>query len=154
MMTRLFGAVFGGAQAGNVKMVSPADVRQWIDAGQAVVIDVREVNEHAAERIKGAINLPLSTFEVSQLPAIPEGESWFSIAGPASVAAWPPPRRWGPATVVKSTVWKAASWLGAAWAIRSNRIGIVSASLNLQGFLPHCSRLKGLSTPVAAGSFP
>lgn len=73
MMNRLFGAVFGGAQAGNVKMISPADVRQWIDAGQAVVIDVREVNEHVAERIKGAINLPLSTFEVSQLPAIPEG---------------------------------------------------------------------------------
>lgn len=79
MMTRLFGAVFGGAQAGNVKMVSPADVRQWIDAGQAVVIDVREVNEHAAERIKGAINLPLSTFEVSQLPAIPEGKAGFPL---------------------------------------------------------------------------
>jgi hypothetical protein len=136
MMTRLFGAVFGGAQAGNVKMVSPADVRQWIDAGQAVVIDVREVGEHAAERIKGAINLPLSTFEVSQL------------------AAWPPPKRWVPAMAVKSTVWKAASWLGGPWGTRSSRLGIVSASLNLQGILPHCSRLKGLSTLVAAGSFP
>jgi rhodanese-related sulfurtransferase len=73
MMNRLFGSMFGGGQAGNVHMVSPATVREWLDAGQAVLIDVRETNEHAAERIKGAINLPLSTFEVSQLPPIPEG---------------------------------------------------------------------------------
>lgn len=73
MMNRLFGSMFGGGQAANVHMVSPSDVREWIAAGKAVVIDVRERDEFAAERIEGAINLPLSSFDVSQLPAVPEG---------------------------------------------------------------------------------
>ena len=73
MLNRLFSALSGSAAAGNVRMVPPATVREWIDAGQAVVIDVRESNEYAAEHIKGAINLPLSVFEVAKLPAVPEG---------------------------------------------------------------------------------
>lgn len=34
----------------------------------AVVVDVREVDEFAAGHIPGAINMPLSTFQPSQLP--------------------------------------------------------------------------------------
>jgi rhodanese-related sulfurtransferase len=40
-----------------------------IDQGAAVVIDVREVDEFAAGHIPGAINMPLSTFQPSRLPA-------------------------------------------------------------------------------------
>ena len=37
-------------------------------AGDAVVVDVREVAEFAAGHIPGAVNMPLSTFEPSELP--------------------------------------------------------------------------------------
>lgn len=74
MTNRLFAALFGGGDASNVHMVSPATVSQWLADAQVVLIDVREVNEHAAERIKGALNMPLSSFEPAQLPAIPEGK--------------------------------------------------------------------------------
>jgi rhodanese-related sulfurtransferase len=38
-----------------------------------LLVDVREPNEIAAQRIPGAINLPLSTFDPSELPD-PEGK--------------------------------------------------------------------------------
>ena len=37
-------------------------------AGDAVVVDVREVDEFAAGHIPGAINMPLSTFQPAKLP--------------------------------------------------------------------------------------
>lgn len=40
-----------------------------LDAGQALVIDVREVDEFAAGHIPGAVNMPLSTFQASRLPS-------------------------------------------------------------------------------------
>ena len=39
--------------------ISPAKAKQLIDDG-AVLIDIREVNEHASENIPGARNHPLS----------------------------------------------------------------------------------------------
>lgn len=74
MFNRLFSALSGSGSSGNVHMVPPATVREWIAAGQAVVVDVRETNEFGAEHIQGAINLPLSVFEVSKLPPVPEGK--------------------------------------------------------------------------------
>lgn len=74
MFNRLFGALSGSGNAGNVRMVSPTTVAEWIKDGVAIVVDVRETNEYAAEHIKGALNLPLSSFEISQLPAVPEGK--------------------------------------------------------------------------------
>lgn len=52
-------------------MVPAAEVRRWVEGGDVVLIDVREANEHAAEAIPGAINLPLSGFHPSQLPEVP-----------------------------------------------------------------------------------
>lgn len=57
-----------------VRIVPPQEVKRWIEAGEAVVVDVREVEEHAAEAIPGAINLPLSSFDAEQLPAVPAGK--------------------------------------------------------------------------------
>lgn len=74
MSNRLFSALFGGKESGNVKMVSPATVAEWLQADQVVLIDVRETNEHASERIAGAINMPLSTLDPAKIPAIPEGK--------------------------------------------------------------------------------
>lgn len=42
-----------------------------IAAGEALVIDVREVNEFEEGRIPGAVNMPLSTFQASKLPDAP-----------------------------------------------------------------------------------
>lgn len=72
MLNRLFAAL-SGSGAGNVHMVPAATIRGWAEAGQAVIVDVRETNEFASGHIPGAVNLPLSSFDASKLPAVPEG---------------------------------------------------------------------------------
>jgi rhodanese-related sulfurtransferase len=42
---------------------TPRQVSNWLRAGEAVLIDVREPDEHARERIAGARLLPLSRFD-------------------------------------------------------------------------------------------
>lgn len=48
--------------------VTPAQINEWRDAGQAVIVDVRETNEWEEAHIPGAILLPLSTFDPAQIP--------------------------------------------------------------------------------------
>lgn len=48
--------------------LTPKQVKAALDARQILLIDVREPAEFAAERIDGALNLPLSTFNPSALP--------------------------------------------------------------------------------------
>lgn len=54
--------------APKVKDLTPADVKAALDAGEILLIDVREPAEFAAERIHGALNFPLSTFDPAALP--------------------------------------------------------------------------------------
>ena len=49
-----------------IKTISPAEARAAIDAS-ARLIDIRDADEHARERIPGAINLPLA--RISDLPS-------------------------------------------------------------------------------------
>ena len=42
---------------------------RWLAADKAVLVDVREEWEFAQDRIPGAINLPLSKFDIRKLPA-------------------------------------------------------------------------------------
>eukprot|EP01042_Synura_sphagnicola_P012706 gene12706-16152_t len=51
-----------------VKNLTPSQVKDGLDAGEIVLVDVREVDEHKAERIKGAVNVPLSKLETAKLP--------------------------------------------------------------------------------------
>lgn len=51
-----------------IQNLSPEDVAAKLKAGEIVLIDVREPNEYAAERIHGALLFPLSTFDPSLLP--------------------------------------------------------------------------------------
>jgi rhodanese-related sulfurtransferase len=51
----------------SVVEVTPNLVSQWIESGQAVLVDVREDFEYAAERIGGARNCPASHFEPDEL---------------------------------------------------------------------------------------
>lgn len=47
----------------------PHEVRDRLTAREIVLIDVREPAEFASERIHGALNFPLSTFDPDALPA-------------------------------------------------------------------------------------
>lgn len=51
------------------KDVTPAALKDLLAGGAAVLIDVREPDEFAAERIAGAINMPLSSFDPARVPA-------------------------------------------------------------------------------------
>lgn len=48
--------------------LSPAQVKAALDAHEILLIDVREPSEFAVERIHGALNFPLSTFDPEALP--------------------------------------------------------------------------------------
>lgn len=51
-----------------VYYVSPDEIKKWQDAGNAVIVDVREQHEWDASHIPGAHLLPLSTFDPSEVP--------------------------------------------------------------------------------------
>ncbi len=47
---------------------TPEQVHAWLAAGEILLVDVREANEYAFERIHGALLYPLSTFDPKALP--------------------------------------------------------------------------------------
>lgn len=51
-----------------VHEAGPAEVKAWLDAGEAVLVDVREGDEYAREHIPGSVLNPLSRFDPSALP--------------------------------------------------------------------------------------
>lgn len=52
----------------NVKSIGPATLKSWLDAGEAIVIDVREPREYAAEHIEGSTLIPLNGLHPGALP--------------------------------------------------------------------------------------
>ena len=48
--------------------ITAAQLAELLNKGEALVVDVREVNEFADGHIPGAVNMPLSTFQASKLP--------------------------------------------------------------------------------------
>lgn len=57
--------MFGATKTNDL---SPREVKAALDAHEILLIDVREPAEFAAERIHGAVNFPLSTFDPRALP--------------------------------------------------------------------------------------
>lgn len=51
-----------------IENLSPNQVAALLAAGEILLIDVREPNEYATQRIAGALLYPLSTFDASVLP--------------------------------------------------------------------------------------
>lgn len=51
-----------------MKTVDATTLKRWMDSGEAVVVDVREPAEHAAEKIHGATLVPLGTVTKSAVP--------------------------------------------------------------------------------------
>lgn len=45
-------------------------LKQWLDEGCAFLVDVREPHEYEAERIPGALLMPLSMFDAALFPRI------------------------------------------------------------------------------------
>jgi rhodanese-related sulfurtransferase len=58
----------------------PEEVKELLEAGRILLVDVREPAEYAAERIPGALLYPLSTFDVTQLPPDESRQVVFSCA--------------------------------------------------------------------------
>jgi len=56
-----------GATPTSFQEASPAQVRQWLRSGEAVLIDVREPDEFAREHIAGAVLVPLSCFDPARV---------------------------------------------------------------------------------------
>ena len=67
-------AAFGTAPQDPSDIVVEVDaptVRQWLDADEAMIVDVREMNEFERERIPGSLLMPLSFFDADFFPRIP-----------------------------------------------------------------------------------
>jgi rhodanese-related sulfurtransferase len=54
-----------------LREVDPQTLKGWLDRGEAILVDVREEDEYARERIAGARHLPLSRLERSAVPHEP-----------------------------------------------------------------------------------
>ncbi len=55
------------SESGSLPQIEPGMARDWVMAGSAVIVDVREIDEHAREHIDGAVHMPLSTFQPGRL---------------------------------------------------------------------------------------
>lgn len=51
-----------------VDFIDPATLKGWMDAGDAVVVDVREADEYAMAHIEGSTLIPLSAFNPAAIP--------------------------------------------------------------------------------------
>lgn len=56
------------APAASVPSVEPAAAKQWLDTGDAILIDVREPFEHSSAHIAGSQLCPLTSFKPQQVP--------------------------------------------------------------------------------------
>ena len=51
-----------------VEKVDPLTLKTWLDAGKAVLVDVREPSEYASEHIEGSTLVPLGQVQRAALP--------------------------------------------------------------------------------------
>jgi rhodanese-related sulfurtransferase len=64
-----------------IEELSPQQVAGLLNAGQILLIDVREPDEYATQRIAGALLYPLSTFDAATLPPDQPRRLVFQCAG-------------------------------------------------------------------------
>ena len=71
-----------------VRDLSVEEVKAGMDAGKILLVDVREPNELAVERIPGAVEMPLKSFNPAALPDPGDKQLVFSCrSGNRSVTA-------------------------------------------------------------------
>ncbi len=73
--------MFGFGKSTQQHDINSRDLHRLLTEGAALVIDVREPGEYAAERIAGALNLPLSRFDPAQIPDAPGQTIVLQCAG-------------------------------------------------------------------------
>lgn len=61
--------MFGLGRQKDPRDIAATALAAMVEAGEALVVDVREPHEFAAGHIPGALNLPLSGFTPDRLPA-------------------------------------------------------------------------------------
>ena len=66
---------------GKLNDLGPAELEALMRDGKAILIDVREPGEYGAERIPGALNYPLSTFDPAFLPLGTDKQVVFHCGG-------------------------------------------------------------------------
>ncbi len=55
-----------------IKLIDVQDLKKLIDRQAVELVDVREADEFASERIDGAILVPLSKFDIQQISNSPD----------------------------------------------------------------------------------
>lgn len=80
--------MYGLFGRGSIRDLAPEEVAEGLAANHIVLIDVREPDESAHERIRGALLVPLSRFDPLDLPD-PQGREvvFVSASGVQSVKA-------------------------------------------------------------------
>ncbi len=80
--------MYGLFGRGSIRNLAPEEVAEGLAANHILLIDVREPDESAYERIHGALLVPLSRFDPLDLPD-PEGREvvFVSASGVQSVKA-------------------------------------------------------------------
>jgi rhodanese-related sulfurtransferase len=67
--------------------LDPATVKAMLDAGEAVLVDVREEEEWAVERIEGSVLSPMSDFELETWPRFADKKVIIACLGGVRSAA-------------------------------------------------------------------
>jgi rhodanese-related sulfurtransferase len=69
--------------------ISLDNLKQGIENGSLILVDVREADEYASGHIKGALFNPLSKFDPAKIPVAPEGKKViiYCRSGRRSVSA-------------------------------------------------------------------
>lgn len=63
----------GHDDAHDAPRISLADAKKDYDAGDAIIIDVRDVNAYKNEHVKGALNVPLADLDAN-IDKLPKGK--------------------------------------------------------------------------------
>lgn len=127
-----------------LKTIDAAAAKQWLDAGRAVLIDIRESDEYAREHIPGAHLVPLSGFDAADFPNLGDKIAVFHCSS-GSRTAQAAPRILGRGfREVYQLSGGLAGWQRAGFETRRNRsmpislqrqVQIVAGSLVLLGLL-------------------
>lgn len=150
--------------------IDAATARQWIDNGQAALVDVREAGEYAARHVPGALHVPLGQLASAPLPAgklvlmcasgmrsgrgcatlIPKGHEVFSLKG--GISAW---ANAGGATAAAPGAAEAAAKQAKVMAGGAVALGLALSALVHPGFIILTAlagaRLVSLMRPVPQG---
>jgi rhodanese-related sulfurtransferase len=62
------------------EQIDPTDAKQLADAGEAIIIDVRDASAHDEAHIEGAIGIPIDELE-ARLDELPEGTRILTACG-------------------------------------------------------------------------